>query len=163
MFAALSAAKRCLLGVLAVVLFAALAVPAGLAVDGSGPSASGHANLLIADEKQTFSFHVQQMPDGTYEGTFQVKSRGQEITAHGVLDCLRIVGNTAHVSGVITKSDGLGGLTYVLFTVVDNGEGANAPPDLWSDVFIFGAPVSCNVAALPPVNPVDEGDFQVKP
>ena len=163
MFAALSAAKRCWLGVLAVVFFATLAVPAGLAIDGGGPSASGHANLLIADEKQTFSFHVQQMPDGTYQGTFQVKSRGQDITAHGVLDCLRIVGNTAHVSGVITSGPIFGGLTYVLFTVVDNGEGAGAPPDLWSDVFVFPAPVSCNVAAAPPVAPVDEGNFQVKP
>jgi hypothetical protein len=158
------AGKRRFLAVFAAVVLGALAL-LGVAYADSGPSANGHANLLIAGEEQTFSFHVRTMPDGTVEGTFQVKSRGQDITAHGVLDCLRVVGNTAHVSGVVTNSKEpiFGGATFVLFTIVDNGEGEGAPPDLWSDIFLFFAPASCNLFGLPPVLPVEEGNFQVKP
>lgn len=159
-----SAGKRRFLGVFAAVALGAL-VLLGVAFADSGPSANGHANLLIAGEKQTFSFDVRTMPDGTDQGTFQVKSRGQDITAHGVLDCLRVDGNTAHVSGVITKSKEpvFGGATFVLFTVVDSGEGANAPPDTWSDVLVFSASVSCDLFSGAPVFPVEEGNFQVKP
>jgi hypothetical protein len=159
-----SAGKRRFPVVLAAVALGAL-VLLGVAYADSGASASGHANLLIAGEQQTFSFHVRTMPDGSDEGTFQVKSRGQDITAHGVLDCLRIVGNTAFVSGVVTntKEPIFGGATFVLFTVVDNGEGADAPPDTWSDIFLFFAPFSCDIFGLAPVNPVEEGNFQVNP
>jgi hypothetical protein len=158
------AGKRRFLAVFAAAVLGALCL-LGVAYAEAGPSASGHANLLIADEEQTFSFHVRTMPDGTDQGTFQVKSRGQDITAHGVLDCLRVVGNTAHISGVVTNSKEpiFGGATFVLFTVVDNGEGAQAPPDMWSDVFLFFTPVSCDLFGLAPVLPVEEGNIQVSP
>jgi hypothetical protein len=157
-------ARRRFVAVLAAVVLSALAL-LGVAYADSGPSANGHANLLIAGEQQTFSFHVGTKPDGTDQGTFQVKSRGQDITAHGVLDCLRVVGNTAHVSGVVTNSKEpiFGGATFVLFTVVDNGEGEGAPADTWSDIFLFFTPVSCDLFGLAPVLPVEEGNFQVKP
>ena len=49
-----------------------------------------------------------------------------------------MVGNTAVISGVITKSNtGLEGNTGV-FAVQDNGEGANAAPDRLSLVFFYG-------------------------
>ena len=161
----LSIGKRRLLGVCAAaVLGAPLVVGAAIAAN-SGPSANGHANLEIGGGTQTFSFHARTMSDGTDVGTFEVKSRGQDILAHGVLDCLRIVGNTAHMSGVVTntKEPIFGGATYVLFTVVDNGEGANAAPDAWSDLFVLFTPFSCDTFSLTPGNPVEQGNIQVKP
>jgi hypothetical protein len=150
---------------LAVCVAGALGAIGVAAAGGSGPSANGHANLVINGEKQTFSFDAKEMPDGSDQGTFQVKSRGQDITAHGDIDCLRVDGNTATMSGVITKSKEpvFGGATFILVTVVDNGEGADAPPDLWSDVTVFFTPESCDIASLVPDEIVEEGNIQVKP
>jgi hypothetical protein len=158
------ARRHRLLGVFVGFVAGVLVMPVGIASAETGPSANGHANLVINGEKETFSFQAREQPDGSDVGTFQVKSRGQDLLQHGVIDCLRVEGNVATASGMITKEkEPVFGGPFVLFTLVDHGEGEDAPPDIWSDVYVFDFPVSCDRLREPPNNPVLEGNFQVKP
>ena len=83
---------------------------------------------------------------------------------HMKLDCLRVLANTATMSGVVTQSGGAFPFnvgSHVRFTVVDNGEG-QAPPDMISLVFFYGTfPISCNAGFEAPVNQVEHGNVQV--
>jgi hypothetical protein len=57
------------------------------------------------------------------------------------VDCFGITGNRARVGGTVTQSTHQDIPTgdHVIWTVVDNGEGANAPPDQTSDLFFAPA------------------------
>lgn len=109
--------------------------PVSAASGNSGPSASGHINFTIGDGLQTFSFHARTNKNGT-SGSFEVKSRGQDLQLHGDVTCLNVDGNEAIVVGPVTNSkmpEGLEGLE-LLWAVRDNGEGAGAA-DEWTDIF----------------------------
>jgi hypothetical protein len=133
----------------------------------NNPSITGHGNLTIDGGLQTASFHAIQHHDGTITGSLVAKSRAQDIRLFADIDCLRIVGNTADLSGYITQSDfpGLPVGYRVLFRGMDNGEGANAPDDMMSDILIFlpTTPVDCNSNLNFPLFPVEEGNIQVRP
>jgi hypothetical protein len=131
-----------------------------------GPSANGHGNLTIAGGLQTLSFHAREFRDGTVTGSTVAKSRAQNVRIFADLDCLFVVGNTAVLSGVVTQSDnplfpvGRG----AIFRVVDNGEGANDPVDMMTDVIIFAVPsaLRCQTNFSAPLMPVEEGNIQVR-
>ncbi len=130
----------------------------------SGPSAGGAGHFEITGDLRTFSFTAITSPDGSVKGQAQLFNRDQDVRLHMDIDCLRVVGNIAYVSGVITHSTtpaqvGLRGL----FSAQDNGEGANAPPDRLSLVFsgAFAANI-CKTSGPAPSNVID-GNIQVKP
>ena len=137
----------------------------------SGPSANGQGHLIFTAPEgdtglRTFSFHARTREDGTTTGSFEVHNRATDSRAHGEIDCLRIVGNIAYMSGVNTKSTDprLPGRPF-FFSVQDNGEGRNAPPDRISFHLTFlppGPSFACNTAFANPDHPV-EGNIQVKP
>ena len=134
----------------------------------SGPSASGHINFTVGGGLQTFSFHAREKKDGTVQGSFQVKSRGQATTVHGSIDCLTVVGNEAFLNGVVSKineDSPLIGLlpvgSRVYFGVQDNGEGAGAT-DAWTDLFPAFAFAGCPDFDFPFL-PSEGGNVQVKP
>jgi hypothetical protein len=150
--------------VVAAVLVAVTVFAAAAQATGS-PSATGGGTTVEAGEKSTFTFSGVQRPDGTVAGHMVYQFRAADLTIHMDIDCLSISGNTAKLSGVITHLQGdappfifVGGDT--VFTVVDNGEGGEAPPDLISDVFIF-AGASCNAAFTPPPYLPIQGNIQV--
>lgn len=132
----------------------------------SGPSANGAGHFDITGDLRTFSFHANTAKDGSVSGQAQVNNRDQSVVTHMAVNCLRVAGNRAFMSGVITKAsdpaiEGRG----ALWSVQDNGEGANAPPDRISLVFVGGPgglPHNWCQAGPPPVNVVD-GNIQVKP
>lgn len=140
-----------------------------------GPSANGHGNATIMDGLQTLSFHARQFQDGSVSGSMVVKSRGQNAKLFAELDCLNVIGSsetegTAVMSGNITKSDNpiypVG--NKVIFRVFDNGEGANDPPDVMTDVVVYPptTPGDCHTGlGLLPVTVmvVEEGNIQVRP
>ncbi len=135
----------------------------------SGPSASGHGQFNTigpeGPELRTFSFHARTHPDGTTRGSYELTNRAQDVRIHGEIDCLRIVGNIAYMSGTNTKhtTPALEGLPS-FFSVMDNGEGNNDPPDLISLLFTFLAgSITCNVPFVNPTFPVEGGNIQVKP
>ncbi len=158
--------------------------PPAFSAGNSGPSANGQATLPmeLLGGRQTVAFHVREFADGSVRGSFESKSRGQDLEVHANLDCLAITGNEAIAGGVVTQSRvdpsfpfpiPVG--TRIWFRVRDNGEGANAPPDEFTDWF-FGAPelgFTLTVCApnvfeefpefIPGYAPLANGNVQVKP
>lgn len=139
----------------------------------SGPSANGQGTLIMPwGETQTFSFHARDF-DGVVEGSLQFNIHGS-YHAHGQIDCMVIEGNQATLSGTITHSpeewddwqiyfpDGY----FFWFRIVDNGEGANDPPDEFSDIYVPIDYFPCDIPLPPefvPMMPILNGNFQVKP
>jgi hypothetical protein len=86
-----------------------------------------------------------------------------QLDIHGDITCLNVVGNTAGMNGVITKSEtpSLPPGTQLYISIVDNGEGNKNPPDT------FGLNTAIPLFACPPgspatVQPVEQGNYVVK-
>ena len=132
-----------------------------------GPSINGQGTLNAAylNGTQHFSFHASKNSAGNVSGTFESKSPGQEIRVHGNIDCFNILadGKTAYVSGVVTEVVGEGYPiavgNHIWFKIQDNGEGANAAADKFSDYFVFGVCQNLNVG----LQDITGGNIQVKP
>jgi hypothetical protein len=96
-------------------------------------SATGSGHMVRPDGTfRSFSFSARRYADGTSTGELELNSRSFEVVVHIKIDCLRVVGNVAHMSGRITRVSNpdegeVGELDRV--EVRDNGEGGNAPPD----------------------------------
>jgi hypothetical protein len=139
--------------------------PSIASADGN-PSATGSGQFHIGTELRTFAFSAIQHKDGTVTGQAQLNNRAIPATDHIVIDCINFTGpHTANISGTITKSSvGAEGDTAV-FSVMDNGQGANSPPDMISLVF-FTSPsptFTCNTFFPTPNNAVEHGNIQVRP
>lgn len=146
---------------------------------------------------QTTAFHALRAPDGTVSGTFESKNRGQacggttsdpdcHVRVHAALDCLVVTRNEAVFGGLITHAEvgakvgsvpGLAVGQRLWAKVRDNGEGAGAEPDEFSDWFIDigglgGTPTTITACApnpvvefpgfIPGLLPIDRGDIQVR-
>ena len=139
---------------------------------------TGHANMilgLLGGAEQKYSQSAIRHADGTVTGQFQLQSEQVEpaLRIHGAVTCFTIVptpqGGVARLGGVIEKSntplapEGV----FVVWTVIDNGEGANDPADLTSDFFptsALGAELHCEIGFnLAPFMPVVGGNLQVHP
>ena len=84
-----------------------------------------------------FTWNVQQKEDGSVRGAYeytQVRD-GVSLSVSGSLHCATFIGDRLWVGGVIEESSraSLVGLD-MWFQVQDNGEGANAAPDMSSTV-----------------------------
>ena len=115
---------------------------------------------------RSFSFSARKYADGTVDGELQLNSRGFDVFVHIKIDCLRVVGNDAFMSGTITNSNNpLFEGRSVIFNVEDNGEGANSLPDRISLVGIApaGVQINCNSNIVLQTVPIEEGNIQVKP
>jgi hypothetical protein len=128
---------RCL--VLTAVSF--LALPANASRAEGGPvigSATGSGHMVRPDGTfRSFSFAAVEHADGTVRGQLQLNSRGFDVFVHIAIDCLRVEGNIAYMSGLITHSSNpdeafVGELNR--WAVQDNGEGARAAADLVSSI-----------------------------
>ena len=143
-----------------------------LAQSGVQQRVTGHANMFLPNfaAEQKYSQSAIRHADGTVSGEFELKSEQDGgLRVHGDVTCFTIVGNTARLGGFIEQSTepAFEGLD-VVWTIVDNGEGNNGPPDLTSDFFLVGtggAQFHCAVgfAFTAPVLPVLSGNLQVHP
>ena len=145
--------------------------PPSLAASGLQERVTGHANILLANlgnAEEKYSNNAIRHADGSVSGQFQLKTeQANGGNIHGSIVCFTITGNTARLAGLVEKSttplapEG----TYLVWTVVDNGEGKNDPPDATSDFFpttLAGALFHCNVGFnLAPFFPVLGGNLQV--
>ena len=141
----------------------------GAAASGAQQRVTGHANVFLPNfnAEQKYSNNAIRHADGTVSGQFELKSEQDGgVRIHGDMFCFTIVGNTARLAGQIDKSTipGLEGV-YVVWTVIDNGEGANDPPDQTSDFFGASAADAASHCAtgfnLAPFLPVLGGNLQV--
>ena len=131
-------------------------------------SASGHANLTQGGELRTLSFVAIRHGDGQVSGQWELNNRANDTRLHGSVTCLTVIGNRAWIGGITDQStnpttpEGSG----VSWRVVDNGEGAEAPPDQLSLTFVNLAPgvpeLRCRNAPPYPVLPVEAGNIQVR-
>jgi len=154
---------------------AATTVAALLLTFGSGvalaqvvASATGSGQFHVSGSLRTFTFNANTDSSGNTTGQTQANNRSADIKWHGTLDCLNVIGNVATMSGVVTDiTPGLGDPfvvgSHILFQVIDNGEGSNAPPDLISLTFFFGTGTNpgCTGFGIFATIPIEHGNVQV--
>jgi hypothetical protein len=155
---------------------AAIAVAAVMLTLGSGvalaqvvASATGSGQFHVSGDLRTFTFNANRDSSGNTTGQTQGFNRNAGIKWHGTINCINVVGNVATMSGVITDvTPGLGDPflvgNFILFQVIDNGEGSNPPPDLISLTFFFpaGSPdPGCTGFGIFATIPIEHGNVQV--
>jgi hypothetical protein len=127
------------------------AAPSLSVAGSSGPSANGQAKLPreYFGELQNVSFHARENKDGSVSGSFESRSRAQDIEVHAKLDCLVVSGNEAILGGILTQVREGPDFPWDIcvgdrlwFKVRDNGEGAGADPDEFTDWYWSG----CGIA-----------------
>lgn len=133
-------------------------------------SATGSGHMVRPDGTfRSFSFSARKYADGTSKGELQLNSRSFDVVVHIKIDCLRVVGNVAHMSGRITRVSNpdegeVGELNRV--EVRDNGEGGNAPPDQVSTIPANPGDADPSTCVDPPTNAtiriVQRGNVQVR-
>ena len=101
-------------------------------------SATGSGHQFRPDGTlRSFSFAAQQRADGTVTGQLELNSRSFDVFVHIDIDCLRVEGDVAYMSGRVTySSNPAEGVVGELnrWAVEDNGEGGNAAPDRISTI-----------------------------
>jgi hypothetical protein len=132
-------------------------------------SATGSGHMVRPDGTlRSFSFSARSYADGTSSGELQLNSRSFDVVVHIKIDCLRVVGNVAHMSGRITRVSNpdegeVGELNRV--EVRDNGEGAAAAPDQVSTIPANPGDADPTTCVDPPTNAtirdVHRGNVQV--
>ena len=156
-------ARLTLLAVVGLAAILAQAVPA--ASGGVGSSANGSGHVTRGGQERTFAFAATKDADGTVTGQAQVISRSLDTVVHFEIDCLRVVGNVAHMSGITTRSNNeaeapVGEMRR--FVVMDNGEETDSAPDLISTIPVNPAGETCENSTLVPTIPVERGNVQVR-
>ncbi len=125
-------------------------------------------SLNGGDFSRTFAFTAETRDDGTTTGQAELINRFSGVRVHMELDCLTVVANVATMSGTIDHSNSsvfAPGLA-VVFTVADNGEGAEDPPDTVSlaDFDVPAPGFDCRLFSVPPpFVPITGGNVQVRP
>jgi hypothetical protein len=157
-------------------LVTALVTGASAFAGGNGVVASANGDYGFSGQAagsafviDPFTWHVQVKADGSTEGSFdyaQVRD-GVSLSASGSLTCAYIEGYHVWVGGVIEASSraSLVGLD-MWFQARDNGEGANAPPDMSSTLGAAAPPAAQQYCDdHPPIRfpfDVSEGNLQVR-
>jgi hypothetical protein len=86
---------------------------------------------------RTFALQASKSSDGTVNGHAQVRNRATGQTLHIQIDCLNVIGNIAVMSGTATSATGPENSDgdAEIFAVQDNGQGADAGPDMVTRAF----------------------------
>jgi hypothetical protein len=151
---------------------------------GSAPSAAADTGPVVASATgaghvhvgpggeffRTFSVSAREYADGSDKGQAQVQNRlGPFGPIHIEIDCLRVIANTAFMSGSVKNiGDPTLGIfegSKVFFAVQDNGEGPDSPPDLMSFTFFTGettGPTCEEIFDIAFVFAVEDGNIQVR-
>jgi hypothetical protein len=96
---------------------------------------------------------------------------GVLLEGHATTLCVTVTGNIARIGATLDRftSDrqDVAGFSDLYITVVDNGEGANDPADLATNVFVgptgLGRAIQHCTTGLPhQLFPIDRGDVQVR-
>jgi hypothetical protein len=122
-------------------------------------------SIVVDDFTQRWSFVAKRNDDLTAQGQFQVVAKvfGNTSNMHGEIRCFMVDGNRARLGGVVTHPPELDGFEIV-WSVEDNGEGANAPaPDRVSALEPGDPEAYCLLAPVPAPEtlPIETGNVQV--
>jgi hypothetical protein len=149
----------------------------GAAAGGVTASATGSGHVSTLGGDRTFAFTARQSADGGDKGQLEINFHPGEtspiphVVVHADVDCLRVIGNVAVMSGIVkyTNFPAFENVRGIL-SVQDNGEGASAPPDLISGAAMGGgviivpptSPLDCTNVTPPLGQPVERGSVQVR-
>ena len=132
------------------------------------PRQQAGGQFHVSGDLRTFTFNATADSSGNTTGQTQGFNRNAGIKWHGTVNCLNVVGNVATMSGVVTDITPGPGSPFVVgsnivFQMIDNGEGSNAPPDLISLTFFFGPgpPQPCTGLGIFATIPIEHGNVQV--
>ncbi len=127
-------------------------------------SAGGHDLNIAENTDANFSLVAIEYGDGSMSGQWTDQFGQQDGGFHAEVNCLRVVGNQAWISGVITSGSvpgfDLTGLP-VITRVQDVGNSANDPPDRISFSFI-GNPTPCTATPNLILLPMTDGQVTVQ-
>ena len=164
-----SSIRRGRLGVSAAAVMIALAAFSSR-VDGAAAgivaSATGSGQTTTGGELRTFSFVAVLGSDGVAEGIAQVNNRMVGEMFQLNIDCLKVAGNVAIVSGVFTRHTDAHaiGLTGI-FAVQDAGEGSLSADRITQVFFFEPGVISCSdlvpADAEPFLVDIEAGNIQV--
>lgn len=134
---------------------------------GAGVSANGQGTLMFNDRFQHFAFHASKDVNGGVSGSFELHSPGQDVKIHAEVLCLNVTGNQAIVTAQVTRVNEdneflLEVGTFITFKVKDNGEGANSPPDQFTDAYPLPYQRDCNLPFNIALQDILSGNIQVK-
>jgi hypothetical protein len=121
---------------------------------GDGQHVTGSATIILPafeNASERYSLSAIRHNDGSVTGEFEEFSEqdgGQRIHAHVV--CFTVTGNSARLAAQIDQTNVSFGPvgSYVVWSVVDNGEGAKATPDQTTDVFFGGTAAQADFHCL---------------
>ena len=127
-------------------------------------SVSGLGLYTDFGAKRTWSFTAVKHADGTVRGEWEGINRSFDPNrkGHGNIICFTIEGNQAWI-GAINEHFRVG--TEFSWRVIDNGQGANAPPDQITRTLRVGAPASDFCASTPDIGvlrDLEAGNIQVR-
>ena len=131
-------------------------------------SATGSGHMLRNGFYRTFTFTARKYTDGTSKGELQLRSPEFDVHVILKLDCLRVVGNRAHMSGVIIytcNTDEAFVGEHNRLVVEDNGERPDLTPDMVSGIPANPGnanPETCETNTLTPNRIVQNGNVQVR-
>ena len=115
-----------------------------LSVFEGGQRVTGSATIILpnfGNALERYSVSAIHHPDGSTSGEFEEYSGqdgGQRI--HATVVCFTVVGNSARLAARIDQTNVSFGPvgSYVVWSVIDNGEGARSAPDQTTDIFFGG-------------------------
>jgi hypothetical protein len=143
-------------------------------------SVSGHYEFVGINTGNDFKYsltairHADLTVSGEVEERTTFGGRDSLVRSmHGTVTCFVISGNTAFIAGIVDRvvSYAAGQENLVpgagfRLVVVDNGNGANDPPDMGSNAR-FGLPASsqafCNAPFTFNLEPIDHGNIDIHP
>jgi len=134
---------------------------------------TGSATILLPlfdNALERYSLSAIRQGDGSVSGEFEefsAQEGGQRI--HASVYCFTVTGNSARLAARIDQTNVSFGPvgSYVVWSVIDNGEGAKSQPDETTDIFFGGtqaqADTHCRTGfKLAPYYPSIRGNLQVE-
>ena len=124
-------------------------------------SAQGSGHVQFGTTQEFISFTAVQHADGSVTGSAEIHDITAGVKAHVDVNCLNVVGNTATISGIVTRSTDptLEGFEAI-FQVVD-GDPTSADLMSIANLYAVGTGVDCTVPAEYDLAPVTGGNIQV--
>jgi hypothetical protein len=134
---------------------------------------TGSATIILTlhdNALERYSLSAIRQSDGSVAGEFEEFSEqdgGQRI--HAKVYCFTVTGNSARLAARIDQTNVAFGPvgSYVVWSVIDNGEGAKSQPDETTDIFFGGTQAQADAHCrsgfnLAPYFPSIRGNLQVE-
>ena len=133
---------------------------------------TGHAEYLLANvgnAQAEYSFSAERHHSGDVHGQLEYKTSLEGgTTIHGDVECVVVDGNSARLAARITQSTTASAPVgmFLVWSVVDNGEGKKSAPDLTTTLYLLDQPTGMRECLTPfvPLAPyfaVNDGNIQV--